>query len=197
MLKAFALIVGPILCGTVFFLTKAPAQAPGAYVELADGVYRLSTCVSGISSVAGVSTTAPVAPGEVRSFYLLLPDSVSAPANAQSARLYFKVVNHAEPQTDYGRTPVATTVRRLHQRVYRVTSEQALRWDPHGVTSAVYRQALSRIPSNRATTELLLELEVPAPPAGACRYAVIVGPPPTLPDIDVKWFVPPPPERHQ
>lgn len=196
MIKALALIVGPILCGVVFFLTEAPAQTPGVYVEIADGIYHLSTCVSGTSSVAGVSTTAPVVTGDVLSFFLVLPDNVSAPTNAKSARLYLNVVNHAEPQTEYGRTPLATAVHRMNPHVYRVMSDQLLRWDSRGVTNSVYQQALSHIPGNRATTELLVELEIPAPPAGPCTYAVVLGPPPGLPDLPVRWFVPPP-EGHQ
>lgn len=194
MRKALALIIGPLLCGGLFFLAAAPRQAPGAYVEIADGVYRLPACVDGAQPAEAVSTTALVAPSEVLSFFLVLPDNVSA-AQAGSARLFLKAVNHAEPKTDYGRTALPTTVRRMDSRVYRVTSGQSLRWDSRGLTGSVYRQALPRVLGSRATTELLVELEVPAPPASSCRYAVTLGPPPGLPEIDVKWFVPPPEGR--
>jgi hypothetical protein len=189
MLKALVLIVGPLLCGAVFFLTEAPAQTPGAYVELPDGVYRLPPCVAGSSPITGLSTTAPAAPEGVRSFYVLSPDSASAPARARSARLYLKVVNHAEPQTDYGRAPLGTMVHRMHPHVYRVTSDQSLRWDSGGVIGSVYRQALARMPGHRATIDLLLELDVPESSGGSCRYAVTLGSPPAVFVFDDKWFV--------
>jgi hypothetical protein len=189
MRTALALIIGPLLCGGLFFLAAAPHQAPGAYIEIADGIYRLPTCVSGALPAEAVSRTAWVVPGDVLSFFLVLPDSVSAPPPVGSAKLFLKAVNHAEVQTDYGRTPLPTIVRRMAPAVYRVTSDQSLRWDSRGLTGSVYRQALARIPGNRDTAELLLELDVPAPPASPCRYVVTLGPPPGLTDIDVKWLV--------
>jgi hypothetical protein len=188
---ALALIGGPILCGAVFFLAEAPAQTTGAYVGVSGGVYRLPDCVAGASPANAVSSTSPVVPGELLSFFLVVPDGVSDPAPATSATLFLTAVNHAEPQADYGRTPLPTTVRRMARNVYRVTSDQTLRWDSRGPTGEVYRQALAGILGNRATTELLLVLEVPALTAGSCRYGVTLGPPPALPDIDVKWFAPP------
>jgi hypothetical protein len=79
--------------------------------------------------------------------------------------------------------------------VYRVASDQPLRWDWKGPTGAAYRTALSRTLGDRATTEVLVELEVTGLATGACRYAVTMGPPPSLPDNDLKWFVPPA-EKH-
>jgi hypothetical protein len=190
MIKALALIVGPILCGVLFFLAEAPAQTPGAYVETADGIYRLSTCEPGASNVAGVSTAAPVVAGDVLRFYLVLPDD-SAAVHAQAARLYLTVVNHAESEADYGRARLATVVRRMNSRVYRFRPEQALQWGSSEVTRSVYEQALAKMPGSRATAELLVELEVPAPTAGLCRYAVSLGPPPSPLALPVKWFVPP------
>jgi hypothetical protein len=187
MIKAAALILGPLLCGVIFFLVAAPAATPGAYLELADGVYPLSPCRDGVSPAGGVPASAP---GGVQAFLLLAGDAVPAPADAQSARLYLKVVNHADPQTDYGRTALPTAVQRLNPRVYKVTTEQVLRWDSRGLMNAVYRQALSLKPGDRATTEVVVELEVPAP-AGACRYAVSLGPPATLGDSHETWFTPP------
>jgi hypothetical protein len=166
---ALAIIVGPLLCGAIFFVTRGPAQKPGAYVE----------------------TAAAVALGEVRAFFLVLPDRAPARASADGAQLSLRVVNHAEPQIDYGRAPLPTTIRRMNANVYRVSSDQTLRWDPRGPTDAIYRRALARMPGNRATTEVLLVLEVPQPHAGSCLYAMTLGPPPSLPDADVKWFVPP------
>ena len=195
MIRSLALIGGPLLCGVVFFLLAAPAQAPGVYVEIgdglnrneiADGLYRLSTCIDGASDV-DVSGTAPVAPGGVSSFFLVLPDTVAARTPAPSARLYLRVANHAAPRIDYGRAPIGATVGRMAPRVYRVTSDQALRWDAPGATSSFYWQALSRLGGNRETTELLVELEITTPLA-ACRYAVTLGPPAGLRHLNEKWF---------
>jgi hypothetical protein len=186
---ALAIIVGPLLCGAIFFVTRGPVQKPGAYVETADGVYPLPTCLAGTSP--DVSAAAAVALGEVRAFFLVLPDRAPARASADGAQLSLRVVNHAEPQIDYGRAPLPTTIRRMNANVYRVSSDQTLRWDPRGPTDAIYRRALARMPGNRATTEVLLVLEVPQPHAGSCLYAMTLGPPPSLPDADVKWFVPP------
>lgn len=185
LLLALALIGGPILCGAVYFIAAAPAPAPGAYVEIVDGVYPLPACAAS----ADVSSTAAVAPAEIRSVFIVLPDDGGEGANVEAAKLYLRVVNHAAPQTDYGRTPLPTTVARMSARIYRVRSDRALRWDPQGVPSAVYREALSRIPGNRGTIEVLLELEVPGRAGGSCRYALTLGPPPSLPDSDAKWFV--------
>ena len=168
-------------------MTARPAQTPGVYVEITDGLYRLPDCAGGTSPVTGVSSTAAVTPGEIRSFYLVLPDETSA-ANAEVAKLYLRVVNHAEPQTDYGRTALPTTVARMKAQIYRVRSDRGLRWDPQGLPHSLYREALSRMLGNRATTEVLLELDVPGP-AASCRYAMTLGPPPSLPDPQVRWFV--------
>jgi hypothetical protein len=186
LLLALALIGGPILCGAAYFMATRPAQAPGVYVELVDGVYPLPACAAGTD----ISSTAAVTPGDIRSLFIVLPDAASAAANAETAKLYLRVVNHAEPQTDYGRTPLPATVARMSSRVYRVRSDRALRWDPQGLTNTVYRQALSRMLGNRATTEVLLELEVPERGTASCRYALTLGPPPSLPDSDAKWLVP-------
>jgi hypothetical protein len=178
MIRPLALIAGPLLCGIIFFRVAAPAQAPGVYIDIADDIHRLSTCVDGASD-GDVSGSAPVAPGGVQSFFLVLPDTVAARTSAPSARLYLRVANHAEPRIDYGRAPIGTTVRRMGARAYRVTSDQALRWDSRGATGAFYRQALSRFGGNRETTELLVELEIATP--AVCRYSVTLGPPPGLP----------------
>jgi hypothetical protein len=186
---ALALIGVPILCGAVFFMAARPAQTPGVYVEIADGLFRLPDCGGGTSPATDVSSTAAVAPGEIRSFYLVLPDEASA-ANAEAAKLYLRVVNHAEPQADYGRAALPTTVDRMKARIYRVRSDRGLRWDPQGLPHTLYREALSRMVGNRATTEVLLELDVPGGAAASCRYALTLGPPPSLSDPPVRWFVP-------
>lgn len=175
-----------MLCGAVYFTATRPAQAPGIYVEIVDGVYPLPACAAG----ADVSSTAAVVPGEIRSLFIVLPDDDSAAPNVEAAKLYLRVMNHAQPQADYGRTPLPTTVARMSPRIYRVRSDRGLRWDPQGLPNTVYRQALARMPGNRATTEVLLELEVPERAGGSCRYALTLGPPPSLPDSDAKWFVP-------
>jgi hypothetical protein len=196
MIKVVTLILGPILCGVVLFLIEAPAQTPGAYLEITEFVYSpLSACRSETVPAKEVWANAPVVP-QVRSFFLVLADRSSAPVSAQSARLYLRVVNHAEPGADYGREPIATTVHRMNAHVYRITSDPMPRWDAKGLTGSIYRQALSRHPGNRATTELQAELETRSPSGGFCRYAVTLGPPPSLPDLDVKWYVRPP-ERRQ
>lgn len=186
LLLALALIGGPILCGAAYFMVTRPAQAPGVYVELVDGVYPLPSCAPGTD----VSSAAAVVPGEIRSLFIVLPDDDSAAPDVEAAKLSLRVVNHAEPLTDYGRAPLPTTVARMSSRVYRVRSDRGLRWDQQGLPNTLYRQALSRMLGNRATTEVLLELEVPERGAASCRYALTLGPPPSLPDSDAKWLVP-------
>ena len=186
LLLALALIGVPLFCGAAYFLATAPAPAPGVYAEVVDGVHPLPACAAGTD----VSSTAAIPLGEIRSLFIVLPDEGVEGADVNAAKLYLRVVNHAEPQTDYGRTALPTTVARMNSRIYRVRSDRALRWDPQGLTNSVYRRALGRMPGNRATTEVLLELEVPGRAGASCRYALTLGPPPSFPDSDAKWFVP-------
>jgi hypothetical protein len=188
--KAFALIVGPILLGAVFLLATAPPKAPGVYVEVADVVYHLVPC--GMSDAGTLSANAPAYRGIVQSFFVVFPDPPQAPLPANWAQLYFTVVDHAQPEADFGRHALATDIRSMSPRIHRVVSGQALRWEFGALAESVYRQSLARHVGNRATTELLLELEFTAFPGDRkCRHAVVLGPPPDQPDSSFGWFVPP------
>lgn len=192
MIKALALFVIPIASGIAWFALTAPPQTPGTYVATDGGTFRLPPCKPGLSSIDHVSTTAAVVTGSIPSFLIALPRGGATAAGAAVSRLFLRVVDHAAPRTDYGRVALTTIVSRLHGRVYRVTAEEDLRWNGGTLPWAVYRDAIARIPGNRATTELLVELEIPGEPAGPCRQHLVLGPPPGLPNPAGGWFIPPP-----
>jgi hypothetical protein len=171
-LKAAALVIGPLVCGALFFWRAAPPQRPGAYVEAGDAVYALGECEQG--STVG----APGVPlAEVVAVSVLLPnDSPAAVVAAESARLYLKVVDHAHPAVDYSRVPLESTVRRMQSRVFRVAPRVPLRWEPDGALERTYREALAHTAGTRSAMEVLLQLEVPAP-GGSCVRSVSLGAP--------------------
>lgn len=188
--KAFALIVGPILLGVGAFFTMAPPQTAGVYVEIADNFYPLSACDT--EDARAFSTHAPATPDKVASFYVVHADTASTPLSDGMAQLFLTVVNHAQPEMDFERLAIDTDVHTMSPGVYRVASSHDLKWEFGGLSESVYRQALARHPGNRATTELLIELDVPDPSGrGTCRYGMVLGPPPNVRDTSLGWFVPP------
>jgi hypothetical protein len=190
-LKALVLIVGPILLGAAWFLAVAPARQPGVYVEYGNGTSLLQPCDPGKSSP--LSARAAGVAGAVTSFFVVLPDAIPASSADPSPQLFFTVVNHVLPDTELARIQLDTDVRTMAPNIYRVVSSQKLRWETGGLGESIYRQTLMARSGNRATIELLVELQLPDPTGtGSCRYGVVVGPPPQLPDSSIGWFVPPP-----
>lgn len=191
--KACSLIVGPILLGAGVFLAIAPSQEPGVYAEVGSAVYRLAPCDTGEAKT--LSTDSPSHSRVVQAFFVVRPAMAQEQLPATWAQLFLTVVNHAEPESGFGRLAIDTEIRRMGSGIYRIVSSQSLMWKFGGIFESVYRQTLAQYPGSRATTELLVELEVPHPSGqGTCRYGVILGPPSDQPDSSLGWFVAPPGE---
>lgn len=171
----------------------APAVTPGVYVDLANNIYQLPACDT--ENARAFATQAPATSVIIASFFVVHAGTASTPLSDGMAQLFLTVVNHAEPETDFGRLAIDTDIHTMSPGVYRVVSSHDLKWEFGGLSESVYRQALARHPGNRATTELLIELDVPDPSGrGTCRYGMVLAPPPAVQDSSLGWFVPPPGE---
>lgn len=173
MVRALALVLGPIVCGAVFVLLAAPPETPGAYAVTASGVYPLpgapeQTCRGDLHPATvhpppplGVPVLDDVTQG--LTFYVVSAHRSAVGSNLVSARLFFFIGRNG-PQAvgpDYQSVPV--TVRQANARVHQVV---VARFDDE-VSEARYRQVLAHVPGSRATLEGALALVVSD--HGACR----------------------------
>lgn len=189
-LKALVLVVGPLLLGVAWFFLVAPARQPGVYLEFPDRVFELSPCDA--TTAGTFSAVAPKTSDGVAAFVVVRPDEASAPPAEAFGQLFLTVVNHADPGSALGRFALDTQVQRIGPGIHRVMSSHRLQWEFGGLSESVYRQALAQHKADRATIELMVELETPASSRqGACRYGVVVGPPSYMRDTSLGWFVPP------
>lgn len=187
-LKALILVVSPILLGAGWFLSVAPARQPGVYLEFPDRIFELTPCEA--MTARTFPATAPKTSDRVAAFVVVRTDEASTLPAEAFGQLFLTVVNHAEPGSDLGRFALATDVQRIGPGIHRVMSSQKLQWEFGGLSESVYRQALAQHKADRATTELMVELDVPATSRqGACRYGVVVGPPSLMRDTSLGWFV--------
>ena len=194
MLKSSTLVLGPVLCGALYFWWAAAPQRPGVYVETIEGTTRLPDCDPGAHFGTALSGSAPVWSREVTSFFVVTGDGVQ-PADAAAAKLQWRLIDHGAPDQPYPVAPVATQTYRLSSTVYRIKSDRPLRWDTAGSAGVALRAGLAAVHGNRATTDVLLELELPAHGAAPCRSGIVLGPPPNLPELPAAPFVPVDPRR--
>lgn len=189
-IKAVGLIVGPIMLGAGLFLSTAPARRPGVYLEVADRTYELAPCEA--NQKRTLSARAPKTSDRVAAFVVVRTGDASVTPPEGIGQLFLTVVNHTEPDLALGRLTLDTRVQRIGPGIHRVISGHSLQWEPGGLSESVYRQALAQHKADRATTELVVELDVQgSSPHDVCRYGVVVGPPSHMRDTSLGWFVAP------
>src|SRR5688572_24782556 len=126
MLRATALIAGPILFAALVFQLQAPGRHPGVYVEVDSGkgdhTYTLrGHAVGAVPEPSDVAMQTLGLNGILRSFFLVDPDPSVVAAGATAIKLYFLVVDNADEAFRAEPIPMTVTVRQINPRVYRIT----------------------------------------------------------------------------
>jgi hypothetical protein len=172
MLKAAALIAGPIVFAALFFQLRAPAREPGVYVEVEMGRETGKYAVPGYDlgaapSVSDVSRhTLAMPDGVIRSFFIV---DIDQPAS----ELYFFVVNNADESFHVEPVSAPLKLQQINPRVYRVTSGEL---GPGTLARSHYRQALARVTGARGTMELVVALVIRDSTGRRRMYSVRYGP---------------------
>ncbi len=179
MIRAAALIAGPILFAALFFQLQAPRTDAGVYVEVerAGGFgrpYALSGyAVGAVPAIADMTMNTLAVNGHLRSFFIVDPDPARLSASATSTKLYFLVVNNADEAFHAEPLAVPVTIRQVNPRVYRITSSE---FGPTSRGFQYFRQVLSHATGSRATMELLVGLVTEDSTGRRRMYSVRFGP---------------------
>jgi hypothetical protein len=173
------MILGPILCGALFFFVKAGGQQPGVYLETSKGIFELSEYSTGTAPpFAGAVRRVSVPPDpSVLSFFVVGPPSFPLAAHAQSAALYFFVVDDSDESFQSAYLPLRISVRRVNPRVYHITSEDLQARAQNELGGRYLREVLGRTARSRGNLQLLAGLALPESSNGLLRlYPVRFGP---------------------
>jgi len=181
MIKAAALIAGPILFAALYFQLRAPGRDPGVYVEVESrsggggSTYPLSGyAIGAVPAPADVTANTLVVNGVLRSFFIVDPDRSNVAVSPASTKLCFLVMNNADEAFRAEPLPLTSTIDHINPRVYRVTSEELEPDRPIGFK--YYRQILARAPGSRATMDLLVGLVIQDAAGQRRMYSVRFGP---------------------
>jgi hypothetical protein len=180
-IRAAALIAGPILFAALVFQLQAPGREAGVYVEVSRGggfglPYALSGyTVGAVPAISDVATNTLTVNGSLRSFFIVDPEPATLPVSATSTKVYFLVVNNADEAFRAEPLALPVTIRQVNPRVYRITSSE---FGPESRGSQYYRQVLSHATGSRATMELLVGLVVQDSSGRRRMYSVRFGPGP-------------------
>jgi hypothetical protein len=179
MIRAAALIAGPILFAALVFQLRAPGRAPGVYVEVESGAEKGMYAVPGhdaapAAGATGISAQTPAIPdGVVHAFFTVGLELATDPSSSSFPELHFFAVDHADGgfRSDPLRVPI--TIRPVSAGVYRIASHEL---GPESRAWPYYRQVLARAPGSRATIEVVVALVVPDSQGRRRMYAVRFGP---------------------
>jgi hypothetical protein len=181
MIRAAALIAGPLLLAAVVFQIRAPGRNPGVYVEVESrsggggSTYAVPGYPVGDVPIASdVAMNTLAVNGVLRSFFIVDPGAASVAVSPTSTQLYFLVMNHADEALRGDPRSLPSTIRRINPRVYRVTSPELEPNQPLGIQ--YYRQVLARAAGSRAAMDLVVALVVQDSTGQRRMYSVRVGP---------------------
>lgn len=181
MIRAAALITGPILFAALFFQLQAPGRGPGVYVEVESrsggggSTYPLTGYAIGETPPPpDVTANTLAVNGVLRSFFIVDPERSNVSVSATSTKLYFLVMNNADEAFRSEPAPLPATIHHINPRVYRITSE-AIEPD-RPLALQYYRRILARVPGSRATMELLVGLVIQDASGQRRMYSVRFGP---------------------
>ena len=181
MLRAAAVIAGPIFFAAAVFQLRAPGREPGVYIEVESGSHTGTYPVPGqdlsqapAAAQIGLHTVA-IPDGHVHSFFTVGLNLSTDPSSASFPELHFFVVDNSDESFRSEPLRVSLTIRPVSAGVYQIVSkdlgEDSRAW-PY------YRQVLVRAPGSRATIELVAALIVPDPAGRRRMHAVRFGPRP-------------------
>lgn len=181
MIKAAALIAGPLLLAALLFQIQAPGRNPGVYVEVESrsggggSTYAVPGYpVGAVPNASDVAMSTLAVNGVLRSFFIVDPDASNVAVSATSTKLYFLVMDNAGEALRGDPLPLPLTIRQINPRAYRVTSPELEPNQPLGFQH--YREVLARVAGSRVAMDLLAALVVQDSAGQRRMYSVRVGP---------------------
>lgn len=176
LIKAVAVILGPILCGALLFFAEAGGQKPGVYLDTPRGMFALSR----FSTAAGppfpdVLQRVAVPPdARVISFFVVGRPGFPIAAQLADAALYLFVVDRRDESFQSEYLPIRTHVSQASPEAFHITSEDLRE---KNLSGRFFQDVLSRTIRSRASMELYVGLDVSDAVAGSRRlYSVRFGP---------------------